>query len=70
MVCACIIFGCIIVFRFYLLFCVLKLDDMQEIQENQDNAKQQSNVLQMIENLIKTGLVSSLIKASDDIEMV
>lgn len=43
---------------------------MQEVQENQDNAKQQSNVLQMIENLIKTGLVSSLIKASDDIEMV
>ena len=27
---------------------------MQEVQENQDNAKQQSNVLQMIENVIKT----------------
>ena len=41
---------------FIYYFCVLKLDDMQEVQENQDNAKQQSNVPQMIENVLKTVL--------------
>ena len=34
---------------------------MQEVQENQDNAKQQSNVPQMIENVLKNEGVQALL---------